>query len=110
MALMERLRHQIIRGICEINEKMCPAFDAQMDLNFYETQKVFGTNYFVRLVFWFISMSSSIFTLIFVSTYSMTIENVVYHVKIYNQPWTNIAQIDCVQGPKQLTDEVFYFC
>lgn len=46
--LIERLRPEIIRKICDSGVEKCPSTDAKIVVNNYKTQVVGGLNYFVR--------------------------------------------------------------
>lgn len=48
--LVERLRSDILKKICESGVEKCPSSDAKIVVNNYKTQVVSGTNYFVGLV------------------------------------------------------------
>lgn len=48
--LVERLKPDIIKKICDSGVEKCPSADAQIVVNSYKTQTVAGTNYFVGLV------------------------------------------------------------
>ncbi|KAG4073285.1 hypothetical protein HA402_008631 [Bradysia odoriphaga] len=84
--LIERQRANIIKKICD-SGSTCPSADAKIVINSYKTQTVAGTNYFVGL----------------------TIDDIIYHIRIFSQPWTQTEEVHAVQGPKELTDEISYF-
>ncbi|XP_037041011.1 cystatin-A2-like isoform X1 [Bradysia coprophila] len=84
--VIERQRDSIIKKICD-SGSTCPSADAKIVINSYKTQTVAGTNYFVGL----------------------TIDDIIYHVRIFSQPWTQTEEVHGVQGPKTVTDEISYF-
>ncbi|XP_037041013.1 cystatin-A2-like isoform X3 [Bradysia coprophila] len=84
--LIERQKENIIKKICDSGSS-CPTSDAKIVINSYKKQTVSGSNYFVGL----------------------TIDDIIYHVKIYSQPWTQTEEVHAVQGPKTVTDEISYF-
>lgn len=48
--LVERLKPEIIKKICDSGADKCPSTDAKIVVTSYKTQTVAGTNYFVGLV------------------------------------------------------------
>lgn len=45
--LVDRLKAEIIKKICDKGKGNCPPTDAEIIVNNYKTQTVAGTNYFV---------------------------------------------------------------
>lgn len=48
--LVERLKPDIIKKVCESVEGNCPSTDSEIVVKTYKTQTVAGTNYFIRSV------------------------------------------------------------
>lgn len=107
--LITRLKPEIIKKICEIGGDKCPSPDASIVVHSYKTQVVAGTNYFVGLVESSNLLEISVITQYFQCFYSATVDDVVYHFRIFSQPWTQTEQVTGVLGPKLISDEITHF-
>lgn len=47
--LVQRLKPDILKTICENGVEKCPSDDVEIEIKYYQTQSVSGTNYFIRL-------------------------------------------------------------
>ncbi|XP_037041007.1 uncharacterized protein LOC119077806 [Bradysia coprophila] len=84
--LVEKHKANIIKKICD-SLSSCPSADAKIVINSYKSLTVTGVDYFV----------------------SLTIDDNIYHVRLFYQPLTHYEEVSAVQGPKKSTDEISYF-
>lgn len=52
--LVDRLKSEILKKICDHVKENCPPSDAKIVVNNFKTQVVAGRNYFIRSVFFVI--------------------------------------------------------